>query len=389
MEIVKRDISSKLKRLVKQYPIVSVTGPRQSGKTTLVKSCFPNKPYVSLEDPDVRIFAIDDPRSFLKQYEIGAIFDEVQNTPDLFSYVQTMVDRKNRNGLFILTGSQNFLLLEKISQTLAGRTAVLRLLPYSLNELSKVNKFPANVYQAIMKGGYPRLYQSRTDVHDWCGNYIQTYIERDVRTIQNIGNLQDFQRLLSLCANRVGQLINLTSLANDCSLSHNTVKSWISVLEASYIIFLLKPHFKNFNKRLVKTPKLYFYDTALVCYLLGIKDETEIINHYNRGALFENFILSEIVKYFCNKGEVPPVYFWRNKTGHEIDCLIDKGRELIPVEIKSGETVNNDFFRNIKYWHTLTKPQESYLIYGGGEDQKRSIANVLSWSNLNNLFARI
>lgn len=389
MEKIKRSLSSKLKQLINQYPIVSVTGPRQSGKTTLVKSCFPNKPYISLEDPDIRKFAIDDPRSFLKQYENGAILDEIQNTPDLFSYIQTIVDRKNRNGLFILTGSQNFLLLEKISQTLAGRTAVLRLLPFSLNELSKVNKFPKNIYQAIFKGGYPRLYQRKVDVHDWCGNYIQTYIERDVRTIQNIGNLQDFQRLLSLCANRVGQLINLTSLANDCGLSHNTVKSWISVLEASFIVFLLKPHFKNFNKRLVKTPKLYFNDTALVCYLLGIKKESDIINHYNRGPLFENYIISEIVKYFYNKGESPPVYFWRNKTGHEIDCLIDKGKELIPVEIKSGETVNNDFFRNIKYWNTLADSRESYLIYGGSENQKRSIATVLSWENLNSLFLKV
>jgi predicted AAA+ superfamily ATPase len=379
--MIKRTLEKKLKQLWAQFPIINLTGPRQSGKTTLVKGAFDSLDYVSLEDPDNREFAQNDPHGFLATYNKGAIIDEAQRIPDLFSYIQTVVDTNNRPGMFILTGSQNFLLNENISQTLSGRVAVLKLLPFSLEELSGTSFDFSGYPAALFKGFYPRIYDFDLDPRDWYPGYVQTYLERDVRLIKNITDLGLFQRFLRLCAARTGQILNLSSLALDCGISQNTVKSWLSVLETSYILFLLKPHLKNFNKRLIKMPKLYFYDPGLACYLLGIENEKQLDTHYLRGGLMESMVISEFFKYRLNRGRDPNCYYWRDKTGHEIDCILETGDKLIPVEIKSGKTVKSDFFAGLSYWNTLSgqDPAKSLLIYGGEKKETRSLGTVLGW----------
>ncbi len=324
--MITRVISDKLKSLYRKFPVVSVVGPRQSGKTTLVKNVFPRLKYVSLEELDNREFALRDPRGFLSTYDNGAIIDEAQRVPDLFSYIQTEVDKKDSPGQFILTGSQNILLHENVSQTLAGRVAILRLLPFSLEELKNT---PYGSWQSdryIYTGFYPRIYDKKINPADWYPNYIQTYVEKDVRLMKNISDLNTFQKFIKLCAGRTGQILNLSSLGNECGITHNTAKSWLSILEAGYIIFLLKPYHKNFNKRLIKMPKLYFYDTGLACFLLGIQNTSQLATHYLRGSLFESFVLSELIKERFNKGIEPNCYYWRDKTGNEIDCVIETGK---------------------------------------------------------------
>lgn len=379
--MIQREIRAKVLELSKYYPILTITGPRQSGKTTLVKQLFPDKPYVLLENPDVRQRAEDDPLSFLDKYPNGAILDEVQNTPFLFSYLQGIVD-ENKEIKFVLSGSQNFLLLEQINQSLAGRTAIIKLLPFSLEELKLgVNSDP---FSSIFKGMYPPIYDRKIPPTDFYNNYIQTYVERDVRKIKNIGNLSDFRRFLSLCAGRVGQLLNLNSLATECGVSLNTTKSWISILEASYILYRLQPHHKNFNKRLVKRPKLYFYDTGLACNLLRIKSKEDLDIHFARGNLFENFILNELLKNRWNKGEHSDLYFWRDKHGKEIDCILEKSNELLAIEIKAGKTYRIDFFKNLDYWRKISgkKAESTYVIYAGDESDKHAKGTLLSWKTL-------
>jgi predicted AAA+ superfamily ATPase len=348
---------------------------------------FPNKAYVSLEEPDVREYAIGDPRGFLSDYPKGAILDEIQKAPQLFSYLQTIVDSKNKAGMFILIGSQHFLLQENISQTLAGRTAILKLLPFSLEELNRTSFNYDNYKKYIFRGFYPRIYDKRLNPRDWYLNYIQTYVERDLRLIKNISDLGIFQTFLKMCAARIGQLLNLSALANDCGITHNTAKSWISILELSFIIFLLRPHYKNFNKRLVKMPKLYFYDPGLACSLLGIENDKQLISHFMKGNLFETMMLSELMKYRCNRGLEPSYYFWRDKTGHEIDCIMEKQSKLIPIEIKSGKTASKEYFKDLNYWNKLSgsKPANSYVIYGGQDSQKRSAGLLLSWKDVNKI----
>ena len=385
--VIKRELSKKLTSAAKAFSVVAVVGPRQSGKTTLVKMVFPDKPYVSMEDLDMREYVSSDPRGFLSDYTNGAIIDEIQRTPQLFSYLQTNVDAHNKPGRFILTGSQHFLLQQNISQTLAGRVAILKLLPFSLNELFKT-RFAFNDYEEyLFKGLYPRIYDKKISPRDWYPNYTQTYIERDLRLIKNITNLNAFQTFLKMCAARVGQILNLSSLASDCGITHNTAKSWISVLGASFIVFLLRPHYKNFNKRLIKMPKLYFYDPGLNCSLLGIETKKQLLTHSLRGNIFESFMLSEILKNRYNKGFDSDIYFWRDKTGHEIDCLIEKIGRLIPIEIKSGKTLTKDQFKNLIYWNKLSKtdPKKSYVIHGGDSTQKRSYGNLISWKNINSI----
>ena len=374
----------KLKSSAKKMPIISVVGPRQSGKTTLVKTAFPNKPYVSLEEPDLREYALTDPRGFLSDYPKGAILDEVQRTPKIFSYLQTLVDKKNKPGMFVLTGSQHFLLHEGISQTLAGRSVILKLLPFSLSELSNTSFSYSDYEDYIFMGFYPRIYDKKLNPRNWYLDYIQTYVERDLRLIKNINDLGTFQTFLKMCASRIGQLLNLSSLANDCGITHNTAKSWISILESSFVVFLLRPHYKNFNKRLVKMPKLYFYDTGLACSLLGIENRKQVSNHRLKGGLFESFILSELIKARYNKGFEPNYYFWRNKLGREIDCIVEKANKLIPVEIKAGKTASAEYFRDIAYWNTLSKNKSSnsYVIFGGNNAQKRSQGNLIPWNQL-------
>jgi len=383
--MIKRDLIKKLHSTAKTFPVAAIIGPRQSGKTTLAKMAFPHKPYVSMEDLDMREYALNDPRGFLSDYAKGAILDEIQRTPDLFSYLQTVVDAHNKPGTFILTGSQNFLLQENISQTLAGRIAILKLLPFSLNELNKTRFTFSDYKECLFKGFYPRIYDKRVSPRDWYPNYIQTYIERDLRLIKNITDLSTFQTFIKMCAARTGQLLNLSSLAIDCGITHNTAKSWISVLETSFIIFLLRPHYKNFNKRLIKMPKLYFYDPGLVCSLLGIDTKKQLLTHSLKGNIFESFILSEVLKNRYNKGSDSDIYFWRDKTGHEIDCIIEKSNKLIPVEIKSGKTLTKDQLKNLIYWNKLSKgnPKNSYIVYGGDLTQKRSCGNLISWKNIN------
>ncbi|MFH0796294.1 MAG: ATP-binding protein [Candidatus Omnitrophota bacterium] len=386
--LIKRILSTKLKTLARKFPVITVVGPRQSGKTTLVKMAFPQMPYVSLEDLDTREFALSDPRGFLSTHHKGAIIDEVQRVPHLLSYIQTMVDKRQTGGQFILTGSQNILLQEKISQTLAGRTALLTLAPLSLEELIGTSYEMPNSEDYILKGFYPRIYDRKIPPHDWYPNYIQTYIERDARLIKNISDLNTFQKFVRMCAGRTGQALNLSSLGNDCGITHNTAKAWISVLESSYIIYLLKPYYKNFNKRLIRMPKLYFYDTGLVCALLGIQNKAQISVHYLKGSLFETFILSEIIKYRLNRGMEPSCYYWKDKTGHEIDCIIEMPDALLRVEIKSGKTITEDFFKGLKYWEILAGGESngSFLIYNGDENQKRTLAQVLNWKSVAAIF---
>jgi predicted AAA+ superfamily ATPase len=378
--MIPRLISSKLKQLTSQYPVVAITGPRQSGKTTLVKNIFPQRPYLSLEDPDVRTFALEDPRGFLSGNPEGIILDEVQRVPDLFSYIQTRVDQIGKEGLYILTGSFNFSLMERISQSLAGRVGLLNLLPFSFAELDQANRLPDYLEDLLFTGSYPRIYDKRIPADEWYANYVTTYLERDVRAIKNITNLDIFQRFLKMCAARSGQILNLSSLGDDCGITHNTAKSWLSVLQTSFIVYLLRPHHKNFNKRLIKSSKLYFYDTGLLSYLLGIDSSENLSTHAFRGPVFETWVISELLKGRLNRGLKENLFFWRDNFGHEIDCIVEQGDRLLPLEIKSGQTVTQDYFKGLKYWSKISQTtEEAYLVYGGSMDQKRKEVNVLGW----------
>jgi predicted AAA+ superfamily ATPase len=381
--MIERTITPKILALAQKFQVITLTGPRQSGKTTLVKAAFPALPYVSLEEPDIRQIALTDPRGFLSNYSAGAILDEVQNTPDLFSYIQKIVD-ENRQVQFILTGSSNFLRMEKISQTLAGRTAILHLLPFSFEELEPA----AEQYESVIfKGQYPRIYDRAIAPTDFYPAYIQTYIEKDVRLVKNIGDINAFIQFTQLCAGRVGQLLNYTGLANDAGISPNTAKAWLSILESSYILYRLQPFHRNFNKRLVKSSKLYFYDTGIACSLLGIHDENQVNLHYMKGALFENLIINEFIKRNFNRGEVRPPYFWQDSRGKEIDCLLVDGEKVVPVEIKSGKTISNSYFDNLEYWRQLAAVPEGqgYVVYGGDQSMQTSAGAFVSWRQLNRI----
>lgn len=375
-----RNAEKKLLELSQVFKAVAVTGPRQSGKTTLIKSLFKDKPYVSLENPDARQFAIDDPKGFLGNYPNGAILDEVQRAPLLFSYLQEILDNSFVKGLYILSGSNNFLLQETISQTLAGRVAYFNLLPFSFNELSKAKMAPETTNAILFKGFYPPVYDQDIPVSDWCPNYIRTYIDRDVRLIKNISNLNQFEKFVRLLAGRNGQELNLTSIGVECGIDSKTANSWIGILESSFVIYLLKSHHQNFNKTIVKRPKIYFYDTSIVCYLLGIQNENQLKTHPLRGAIFEGMVITELVKSRLHAGKPMNLYYWRDKTGREIDVIIDNGTDLIPVEIKSGATISPDYFKNINYWRNLSKSEKAIVIYNGETKQSRSNGTeVLPW----------
>ncbi len=377
--ILRRSIST-IKQLATQFKSVALIGPRQSGKSTLARMAFPDKNYISLENPDIKEYALSDPRGFLHDNQEGAIIDEAQRAPELFNYLQQILDESQEKGRFILTGSNNFLMLEGISQSLAGRIGYLELLPFSINEVNDISGFGKNVNERIFLGGYPTVTFEGIDSQMWFSSYIRTYIERDVRQIRNITNLSQFQRLLYLCAGRVGQQLNLSNLAVECGLDHKTIHAWIGILQASYIIHLLPPYYNNFSKRIIKAPKLYFYDSGLVNYLLGIKSSVELSNHPSRGALFENFIVNELLKNRFNKAQRSNLFYWRDVSGHEIDILIDQGQFVDAVEIKAGMTVRDDFFKGLKFWRKLTDPNKSYLIYTGEEEQKRTDNfHVLPW----------
>ncbi len=385
--MIKRILGEQIKRMATKMPIISITGPRQSGKTTLAKQCFPEYDYVNLESPDVFATAKSDPRLFLSQHKKGLIIDEVQLMPEMFSYLQTVSDENNKPGEFILTGSQNFLLSEKISQSLAGRVFITHLLPFSIEELKKSDLLTDNYFQFIFKGGYPRIYDKDISPDLFYPSYIQTYTERDIRQIINVSNLSAFQKFMRLVAGRTGQLINYSSIANELGHEMKTIKSWFDILETSFVIFFLQPHHKNYSKRIVKTPKLYFYDTGLACSLLGIRDKDEVNLHWAKGALFENMIIADIMKNYLNIGQVPSLFFWRDNTGNELDCLIENALEIKCVEIKSSTTLHSEFFKGLNYYKDLSNLNEEslYLMYGGNKNVKRKEATVLSWKNSINL----
>lgn len=386
---IERKITPRLKKISAQFPVIGILGPRQSGKTTIAKALFPSYKYFNLEELDTRFFAQEDPRRFLKalEKEEGVILDEIQRVPDLLSYIQAHVDDWQKPGFFVLTGSENILLNYHISQTLAGRIALVTLLPLSLEELDQASLLPKELEKAIFQGFYPPVHAKKIDAKDWIQSYIQTYIERDVRQLKQIADLSLFQKFLQLCAGRIGQLLDLTSIGNDCGITAHTVRSWLSVLEATYVIFLLQPHHKNFNKRVIKAPKLYFYDTAIACHLLSIQSSNDLLTHYLRGGLFESLILSDLLKQRFNAGLIPNLYFWRDKSGHEVDCILEHGTRLVPVEIKSSETISSDFFISLMKWNQLAgnDPSNGYVVYGGGEKQIRTQGTALSWRQLNSL----
>ena len=394
--MIPRHLAPKLKKLAQGFPAIFITGPRQSGKTTLARETFPSFKYVSLENPENLDFALEDPKGFFKKFEAPCIIDEIQRAPLLLSYLQGLIDESQKPGQWILTGSQQFLLMEKISQTLAGRLAITQLLPFSLSELmetsprnpvttlrelSTIAKPSQNLEETMIKGFYPRLHTSKLDPKDWYSAYYQTYVERDVRGVLKIGDLATFRKFVRLCAGRSGQLVNFSSLAVDAGISPPTARSWISVLETSSLITLIAPHHGNFNKRLTKSQKLYFLDTGLLCYLLDISHAKDIVSHHLRGAIFETFVVSGIFKLFAHHGEKPPLYFWRDHAGHEIDLVVDLGSRLLPIEIKSSRTILSEFFKTMKWWMGLQKTshKEGALCYAGEETLKRDFFVVHPW----------
>jgi predicted AAA+ superfamily ATPase len=384
--MVQRIAKKKLIDLASKFKAVAVIGARQSGKTTLIKQVFKNKPYVSMENPDTRNFATEDPRGFLSSFPKGAILDEVQRVPQLFSYLQEILDDQRTKGLFILSGSNNFLLQQNISQTLAGRVGYLQLLPFSINELSKSKLLATSDDALMLKGFYPPVYDQKIPFGDWCPNYINTYIERDVRQIKNITDLIVFGRFMRLLAGRNGQELNYSSLSIETGVDMKTIQSWVGVLESSFIVYLLKPHHNNFNKTIVKRPKLYFYDTSIVCSLLGIRNAAQLKNHPLRGAIFEGMVITELLKNRTNAGMQVNLSFWRDKTGREIDIIVDNGNTQFPIEIKSGKTIHDEFLKNIEYWKSMTGFKKGLVLYAGKENQKRSKGtDILNWRELANL----
>ncbi len=384
--LINRSIAPILQKIAQEFPVIAILGPRQSGKSTLAQMVFGQHRYVSLEDLDLRLQAEVDPRGFLDHYQnpYGIILDEIQHVPGLLSYIQTRVDREKQAGYFILTGSQNFLVNQAVSQTLAGRMAILTLLPLTIDELQASSKLPGSLETLVYQGGYPSLYEKERTISLWCSSYITSYIERDVRQVTKVGDLAVFKLFLRLCAGRIGQLLNVSSLANDCGISYQIAQNWLSLLEASYIIKLLQPHYKNFSKRLIKQPKIYFYDTGLACALLGIESADQVVSHYLRGGLVENLIIIDLHKQLYNLAREPQIYFWRDNHGSEIDCLLERGLRLVPVEVKSGKTLNLDFFKALGYWSGLAGqlPQDGFVVYGGDENKQLSYGHAVGWRSV-------
>jgi hypothetical protein len=395
--MIKRKLSEKLLEAAKKYPVLTLTGPRQSGKTTLSRHVFKDYEYLSLEDPDNARLAKEDPRGFLGMHSGNLIIDEAQRVPELFSYIQTIVDLEDRPGRFVLTGSHNFLLMEKVTQSLAGRCAIFHLLPFSRAELmggasldidaiEKTATDPGrdtemDLYEMLFKGFYPRIYDKKLNPQEWLHDYLHSYIERDVRLISNIGSIETFERFMALCAARSGQILSMTSLARDCDIALNTAKKWLSILESSFIIKILRPHYKNFNKRLIKNPKLYFTDTGLLCYLLKIRSASELRSHDSRGMIFETWVIDEFIKNYYNRRCEPDMYFWRDSNANEVDLIISRGQELLPIGIKSGQTFSQNMIQELLLWRSLTEQPDhpGILIYGGDKKLTFKGLTILPW----------
>lgn len=392
--MIPRDLHGKLVAMTGKFPIVSLTGPRQSGKSTLVRNSFPDYRYVSLEDPDMRALAQEDPRSFLNLYDNHVIIDEAQRVPEIFSYLQGHVDDRNESGQYILSGSQNFLLAKNIAQSLAGRAAILKLLPFSYRELSSYGKQPSisfpipSINSWMQTGGYPRIYDFGIASVDYYPSYIQTYLDRDVREESGIAKMTDFNRFLALCATRVGKLLNMTALANECGVTVKTANDWLSILESSYIVFRLRPYHKNYGKRLIKAPKLYFHDTGLACSLLGIDDADELTTSDRRGALYENAVISELIKHFYAQGREPKLYFWRDSNKREIDILVEKGTSIdYAMEVKSSATYSPRYFKTLSDIGVLAgvPKQRRVVVYAGDqifETQQGLVTNLSGLATL-------
>ena len=381
--MIKRTLQARVREAAKHFPVLTITGPRQSGKTTLCRMTFPSKSYVSLEAPDVREFATQDPRGFLAEHGSGCILDEVQRAPSLLSYLQELVDSDPRPGRFVLTGSANFALLESVSQSLAGRTAVLQLLPLDREETRRFPRFPKDLFTTLWTGGYPAVFDRAVPVRDWYGSYVATYLERDVRRLVNVSDLVTFQTFLRICAGRSGQLLNLSGLGADCGITHNTARAWFSVLETSYLVFRLPPYHANVTSRAVKRPKMHFADTGLLCYLLGIETPDQIRRHPLRGAIFESWVCSEVLKARLHRGLPSNLFFYRDRKGLEVDLLLRKGDRIIAVEAKSGETIAPDFTANLdrlaRRMSDSAEALNKVVVYGGLQGQRRSGATVLGW----------
>ncbi|MFN2267142.1 MAG: ATP-binding protein [Desulfonatronovibrio sp.] len=386
--MIKRTLESRLKKVAGYYPVVLITGPRQSGKSTLCRMAYPDYRYVSLETLDIRDFARNDPRGFLGEYSHDVIIDEVQHVPELLSYLQSNVDENPEPGRFILTGSQHFGLSQSVSQSLAGRCGILVLLPPSLEELQKFSNAPQDLITLLWQGAYPRIYDRNIPAHQWLGDYTSTYVQRDVREVLNVNDLQAFSGFLKLCAGRTGQELNLSNLGGDAGVTHNTVRSWISVLEASWIIHRLPAWHANIRKQVVKAPKLNFLDSGLVCYLLGIREPEQLKFHPLRGSIFESWVVSEVYKSQVHNGIQPSLFHYREARGPEIDLILEEGDTLSAIEIKSGSTINQDFFKNLKLLSNRfqeAEPQKKlqcYVVYAGNNVQKRSYAQVLPWNRV-------
>jgi len=383
--MINRRLAPCLAEAARSFPAVTLTGPRQSGKSTLCRHLFPEKDYVNLEAPDVRTFALEDPRGFFAQYPNGAILDEVQRTPDLPSYLQPMIDDDPEPGKWILTGSQNFALLESVNQSLAGRSAVLNLLPMSFDELSAFPDAPKTLDRVLFTGGYPRIYDKNLSPSQWLASYVATYIERDVRSVSNVGDLTTFQRFVELCAGRTGQMINYSNLASDVGIAQPTAKAWMSILEASYIVFLQPAYSTNLRKRLVKMPKLHFYDTGLACWLLGLRSADQLATHPLKGSIFESWVVSEIVKHRVHSGESPGLFHYRDHRGVEADLILEHADRLIIGEAKAGQTVTSDLLapiRNVARALGESKETEQVVVFGGQDRQQRSDALMLPWREI-------
>ncbi len=385
--MVQRQITKKLKQLYRYFPVVSLNGPRQSGKSTLLKNTFPQLPYITLENPDDLQIALNDPRRFLQNYSKGVIIDEVQNAPELFSYIQGIVDG-NSKIKFVLSGSQNFLMSQHISQTLAGRVGILTLLPFSLPEMQTAGLLKKGFENTAFTGFYPRIYDKKIPPTLFYPSYLQTYVQRDVLQLIKVADVSLFTKFIRLLAGRVGQLVNFSTLASDVGVAVNTIKAWLGVLEASYIIFLLKPHHQNFTKRLVQQPKVYFYDTGLLCYLLGIQNPKQVDTHFARGNIFENLVVIDLLKNKLNNAQQDNLFFWRDKNGKEVDCIIENAGKLYPIEIKSSQTKSMHFFDGLNYYRGLAKlkSKKSFVVYGGKEKADTKDGLMLPWDAMDELY---